>query len=379
MPQMANPTSTILKRAGWLQAIYVATLFLVSAFVMWGSGGIVVFILYSMEPSAFLSANEVSSGWSNAVYSLLLAAGSAVIALGLCFFAINNFIGVSIKIKHLVITLAYILFEDAIALFFHWIFLLQGIDVPMFDRSWLPRNEGWYFLITDLIILNALYYYLRREQARRVRLISQASELEELRHMKLRAELQTLQAKVNPHFLYNSLNSILALISAEPSKAERMVLLLAEFYRSSTGRTNESYASLGEELQLVSNYLEIESIRFEGRFQYQLDVPDELKKIQMPRFLLQPLVENAVKHGVSQTNGQAWIRLRAARNGEGLGINIYDSGPEFNLTHMQIGYGLQSTQDKLHLLSGPNAHLELVNQPEKHISLYLEPKNERTA
>lgn len=199
----------------------------------------------------------------------------------------------------------------------------------------------------------------------------QEYQLLQLNDLKIRAELEALEAKINPHFLYNSLNSIASLVHDDPDKAEHMVLNLSKFYRYSTGRSQEHYDTLENELEIVKTYLEIEKIRFDERLIYTVEFEDKaFRKYKIPRFLLQPIIENAIKHGISKIAGQGVLKIKVSKEKENLNIKIFDNGVPFP-DNIFSGYGLKSIQDKLRLLSGETASMELTNSPEKVVIITL--------
>jgi two-component system, LytTR family, sensor kinase len=224
-----------------------------------------------------------------------------------------------------------------------------------------------------IIMATYLLYRFRRVQAgRQQTLARQQVEILELKQLKTKAELDALQARINPHFLHNALNSVASLIHLDPDRAEQMVLLLSKFYRYSTGQRHDGHlAPLADELELVATYLEVEKMRFGERLQYVIEVTDEaLRPVLVPRFLLQPLAENAVKHGLAKTAAPGQIRLRASLENDLLHLEVTDPGPPFPpVPH--LGYGLQSIQDRLRLLYGPQARLQWLNQPYKQVMITI--------
>lgn len=131
------------------------------------------------------------------------------------------------------------------------------------------------------------------------------------------AELRALKAQINPHFLYNSLNSISALTSVDAARARHMCILLSDFLRSTLGMGEKESIPLGEELELVRRYLEIEKIRFGARLEVEEEIAEECAAQPVPPLLLQPLVENAVVHGIANLVERSVLRLGAARNETG--------------------------------------------------------------
>jgi len=185
------------------------------------------------------------------------------------------------------------------------------------------------------------------------------------------SELDALQARVNPHFLYNSLNSIASLAQMNPAKTEEMALALSDFYKQSTNRQEQHWSTVGEERQLLATYLEIEKIRFGDRLQYNLAIEEDIDKHSIPRFLLQPLVENAIKYGFDKAKNVIDITIKVESIKEQLHIRILDSGAAFS-GQMNTGYGLRSVKKKLKLLY-PNSHeLHFINEPSKQVYIVLE-------
>lgn len=205
--------------------------------------------------------------------------------------------------------------------------------------------------------------------------------------LKTRAELDALQAKINPHFLYNALNSIASLVHENADKAEEMTLLLSKLFRYSTGRDGELFASLADELEMVRTYLRVEQVRFGNRLTFSVEVADSaLNDLKLPQFLLQPIVENAIKHGIAKRadSGRIDVRIYEKNRDAGprdagppnaglteLHLCIHDNGPAFP-DYMSGGYGLRSIQDKLKLLYGDDARVELQNWPLKQVLICIQ-------
>ena len=154
---------------------------------------------------------------------------------------------------------------------------------------------------------------------------------------------------MNPHFLYNSLNSIAGLAQEDPAKTEEMAIALSHFYKQSTNRQGEHWNTIQETLELLQTYLGIEKIRFGDRLQFDVVCPEFLKEEKIPRFLIQPLVENAIKYGYQASTNSMTIRLELEKVNEQLLVRLFDQGPLFP-DNLQSGYGVQSVQKKFCLL-----------------------------
>jgi two-component system, LytTR family, sensor histidine kinase AlgZ len=171
------------------------------------------------------------------------------------------------------------------------------------------------------------------------------------------AELTALKAQINPHFLYNSLNSISALTSIDPARARDMCVALADFLRLTLGMGEKAVIPLREELGLLEKYCAIERVRFGERITLQEDVSEDTKDCLLPPLLLQPLFENAVRHGIAQMPDGGWIRLQSAREGNRIFVIVENSwDPEAGCSRKN-GVGLKNVQRRLEARYGVEAQL----------------------
>jgi len=203
-------------------------------------------------------------------------------------------------------------------------------------------------------------------------LTARENDLAKAKQLHTEIELQALQSKINPHFLYNALNSIVSLIHEDPDKAEDMTIKLSKLFRYSINSMQENQHSLWQELEILNTYLDIERVRFGDRMSFEIIVPEELKTVLVPRFLIQPLVENSIKHGLKNKTSDARISVRIEELNGTLTISIGDNGFPFP-DDMQMGHGLQSTFEKLKLLYGSNQELQFLNEP-KQIKITIPSK-----
>jgi two-component system sensor histidine kinase AlgZ len=173
------------------------------------------------------------------------------------------------------------------------------------------------------------------------------------------AELKALKAQVNPHFLFNSLNSISALTSLDPAKAREMCILLAEFLRMTLGLGEKTSVPLSEELSLLHRYLAIEKVRFGSRLQMEEDMKEVSSAIQLPPLLLQPLVENAVTHGIANLPEGGTVRLSGHGDNGRVSLaveNTFDA--ESTPTH-KGGLGLKNVRQRLEARYGKDANMRV--------------------
>jgi two-component system LytT family sensor kinase len=230
------------------------------------------------------------------------------------------------------------------------------------------------FWLDDLMVYFAVVAagfardYFRRYQARReeaTRLRAHAAEL----HAQLaEARLAALRTQLDPHFLFNTLHAISTLVERDPRGVRRMIARLSELLRTSLDEGNEPEVPLEKELSFLKRYLEIMQIRFQGRLEVDMQPDGAVMDALVPTLILQPLVENAVKHGVSKVGGTGRIEIRAYRDkADRLVLRVRDNGPGLDRADdspREEGVGLANTRARLEQLYGPDQSLTLRPPPE---------------
>jgi two-component system, LytTR family, sensor kinase len=205
----------------------------------------------------------------------------------------------------------------------------------------------YYWLILGI---QAAFIYQRMYREERISAAQLEGRLTE-------ARLEALRLQLNPQFLFNTLNAISAFVEGDPERARRMIARLGELLRRTLSGGAAAEVPLSRELDLLAPYLEIQRIRFGDRLSIQLDVPDGAGDALIPALMLQPLVENAVEHGVKRTLDAARVRLTARRSGDRLRVEIADNGP--GPTGGGEGVGLANTRARLAGLYGDAHRFEL--------------------
>lgn len=239
----------------------------------------------------------------------------------------------------------------------------------------LSNKQGAYttlsYIFLVLMILATIralisYFYFKERQL----VIDNELKLSALRELKTKAELKSLQAQINPHFLYNSLNSIASLAPIDAIKTQKMAHSLSDLFKYSINRKNENVGTIKDEIKMVKNYLEIEKIRFGDRLQFTIMVDTSIENHKIPLFLIQPLVENAVKHGISKNVKEGQIDINIEKKNTKLYISVSDNGPNFP-EGLLSGHGLQTVYDLLHLNYKDNTSLNWTNTPQKKIFITI--------
>ncbi|HXJ78555.1 MAG TPA: histidine kinase [Candidatus Methylomirabilis sp.] len=204
-------------------------------------------------------------------------------------------------------------------------------------------------LLTATIGIAMVLYEGQRDRLDALTLDLRTRQLEHERAntMALETRLATLEARLHPHFLFNTLNAISALIREDPEEAERTVERLAALLRFSLDATQRGLVPLGDELKIVVDYLEIERTRLGERLSYALKVAPALTGWLIPPLAIQTLVENCVKHAVAPRPEGGHIRVEASGRGDGLVIGVWDDGPGFSADAMTPGHGLDNLRGRL--------------------------------
>ncbi len=193
----------------------------------------------------------------------------------------------------------------------------------------------------------------------------------QLQASKTEFELQSLKAQMNPHFMFNSMNSIRALVDEDPEKAKKAITLLSVILRSNLTLGKKQTIPLKEEVDLVEKYLVIEKIRFEERLRVTIQVDPEMMQQEIPPFMLQTMVENAVKHGISKQVEGGELEIRISGNTDHMEVLITNTG-QYSPNHQGEGIGLINTRKRLQLLYGEKAQISLTSADNKvTIRLYI--------
>jgi two-component system LytT family sensor kinase len=340
-------------------------------------------------------------GWlrTNLKYSAISIAVGVIMSIGMAVFLPNG-----IKLKNALLNILFSFFitisiTNVISLVqcyfsptkynfwnFVWIYyacnlagMFIGVELSYFIVSLifnfkysLINHIGDYkftVFVTLVIGTLILLYHFQRVNAEAL-LKEKEMDLIKLNQLKTQVELQALQSKINPHFLYNALNSIVSLIHEDANKAEDMTIKLSKLFRYSINTSQENFCTIKEEIEILNTYLAIEKVRFGNRINFKIDYPIGIENELIPRFLLQPLVENALKHGLKDTHARGQLDVIIAQKEQRIELIIADNGQPFPEV-IEAGYGLQSTYDKLQLLYKDNHDLQLNNMPFKHIKISI--------
>jgi two-component system sensor histidine kinase AlgZ len=191
---------------------------------------------------------------------------------------------------------------------------------------------------------------------------SMRGKLERVMLEEERARFSSLESRIHPHFLFNTLNSISALIREDPGKAEQTVQQLSALLRYSLDTHTSGLTRLGKELRIVTDYLEIERTRFGDRLKFTIDAPGALEDLELPPMAIQTLVENSIKHAVSRSRSGGEIRIVARTVEDRFLVEVSDDGPGFAASDMQEGHGLDNLRARLESVFAGDASLRISSE-----------------
>ena len=236
--------------------------------------------------------------------------------------------------------------------------------------GFLPSQRFWfqYFQTLKLAMPLALVFGFgamvhgslrNRVQTMQEKLSEKDAAVARAQKLAAEARLQSLESRIQPHFLFNTLNSISSLTASNPQRAEQIVGRLALLLRASLDNSNQPLISLRQELAMVESYLDIESVRLGEKLKRSVVVPPELLEAKLPPMSLQSLVENAVKYGITPQSGGGEVFVYATSYDGMLRIEVRDTGPGFDLSKIPAGHGLDQLTQRLDTLFESKAYLRV--------------------
>jgi LytS/YehU family sensor histidine kinase len=221
-----------------------------------------------------------------------------------------------------------------------------------------------------ILLISYSFNYQRRYREGEVRATRLEAQLAQ-------AQLQALKMQLHPHFLFNTLHSISALVHKNADAADKMIARLGDFLRLTLENSGAQEVSLGQELEFLKCYLEIERIRFEDRLTVQMNIEPQTLDARLPNLILQPIVENAIRHGISPRTSAGRIEIEARRLNGTLQVQVTDNGPGLpsdsnSGSIVKAGVGLANTQARLKQLYGAEHRLDLANAAGGGLTVILE-------
>ncbi|MBV9925210.1 MAG: histidine kinase [Acidobacteria bacterium] len=275
---------------------------------------------------------------------------------------------------HLLYATAFVIVISGLFHVIYFFLFVHGPDKPYSPATtlqWIIYNSSENYGVYVLLLLpNQVLRYHRRVREGELRSSRLQTQL-------TRAQLEALKMQLHPHFLFNTLHSISALLHRDPDSADRMIARLGDFLRLTLENSGAQEVTLKKELDFLTCYLEIERVRFQDRLTTSVEVEPAALDAPVPNLILQPIVENAIRHGVAQTRGPGRVEISAKREHGSLRIRVRDNGPGLAaITRpddgLKEGLGLSNTRARLEQLYGAAHRFELENAPEGGLLVTLE-------
>lgn len=287
------------------------------------------------------------------------------VALGLVLSHIMRFVIIRLNIlqrkleKQIIFFIVITLLFSLLGSYFDMVLLMEiellnnNEKAYLSNKALLVISGAFYFFIYFFIwnLIYFMYHYVTKSRKQQLDTLQLESLVKEL-------ELKTIKAHINPHFIFNSLNSIRALVDENPERARRAITELSNILRSSMQADKTETVALEKELYIVKDYLALENMRFEDRLKIEYEVDDDTLDRPVPPMMLQTLVENAIKHGISKQISGGVVKVVSAIHDNYHELSVLNTG-QLNGSRSLDGFGLSSTTDRLSLLYGNRAKFEI--------------------
>jgi two-component system sensor histidine kinase AlgZ len=236
---------------------------------------------------------------------------------------------------------------------------IAGLGMFPWAEYWIVARHNFVICIFITLAFGLVFTAFGRMQGQ---LHHQELERQRAVNLATEAQLASLESRIHPHFLFNTLNSISALIPVDPERAERLMERMAALLRFSLDAHARGLVPLDQEMKIVRDYLEIEQARLGTRLRYQVETPDDAGDLRLPPLAVQTLIENSIKYAVAPDRQGGEIRVLARETEGRLQIDVSDTGPGFKLESAPLGHGLDNLRNRLAMLFGDNADLRVTRQ-----------------
>ena len=341
-PQVAGP-------APKFGSFFVRAIWMISVSAL----GIFLIVLSSGNVRLSQSGDEIVS---TLVFTVLISLPSIFLLTKVSIACTNRFPRLIILIQ------ALVLICTSTAGTFAGVFVLSVVGIDHGDYLTLVARELPFCVVIALLFgLSISTFETLRYKLQAATLELRTRQVEQERANKLLAEarLSSLESAIHPHFLFNTLNSIAALIPSDPARAEQTVTSLASLLRFSLNAQHSGLVRLGQEVKIVRDYLEIEKTRFGARLRYTIEVPEALADTKISPLALQTLAENAVKHVVSKREQVASLQIKGSIAANRICLAVLDDGPGFTLESIAPDHGLGNLIARMEILYGGSGMLEV--------------------
>jgi two-component system LytT family sensor kinase len=285
------------------------------------------------------------------------------------------------SLLHIVACVALTIAHRAIYLILGWLLHVAAYQnltsIPdLYSSDILFNLPTGFMSYGTIFLISYVIDYYRRHQEEELKISRLKAELAEARLQVTEAQLQALKMQLHPHFLFNTLNSISALLDEDAEAADQMLARLGDFLRLTLENSGAGQVTLQEELEFLRCYLEIEHVRFHDRLTVNMQIEPETLDARVPNLILQPIVENSIRHGIVSRIAPGQIEISARLIGDALQLRVKDNGPglgqvEGGRATVKEGFGLANTRARLAQMYGPAHRFEMADAPEGGLQVTL--------
>lgn len=328
--------------------------------LLWVNLSVLFVVLVQMSGNGGWGPRDLLRMWE---YSLVYANVTALPAILLLPGLIGRFSGRKRR-QVLVVVLGSLWFAAVGCLTAQTLLMWTRVAIPQHFWTDYLHTLQTAVLLALVFALGAFFFASLRDRLQEAegKLHEKEIAAERARKLVAEARLQSLESRLHPHFLFNTLNSISSLIPTDPAKAEQTVGRLAGLLRASLDNTTQPVVPLARELAMTEDYVEIERVRFGGKLRGRVEVPEELYDIKVPPLSIQSLVENAVKHGITPQRAGGEFAITVSLANTRLCIEVCDTGPGFDVAAIRAGHGLDNLIGRLDALYGDAAGLNVLRR-----------------
>jgi sensor histidine kinase YesM len=314
-------------------------------------------------------------------YWLLWAGLAPVVFLFTRRFPIDRERWLRNSLLHIVACVALTIAHRAIYLILGWLLHVAAYQnltsIPdLYSSDILFNLPTGFMSYGTIFLISYVIDYYRRHQEEELKISRLKTELAEARLQVTEAQLQALKMQLHPHFLFNTLNSISALLDEDAEAADQMLARLGDFLRLTLENSGAQQVTLQEEIEFLRCYLEIEHVRFHDRLTVNMQIEPETLEARVPNLILQPIVENAIRHGIVSRIAPGKIEISASVTGDALQLRVKDNGPGLGQVEgghaiVKEGLGLANTRARLAQMYGSAHRFEMSDAPEGGLQVTL--------
>jgi two-component system, LytTR family, sensor kinase len=265
---------------------------------------------------------------------------------------------------------AAILVSALVMLLFNWV--LNILFASYAENQVIQKHYAWFYFISVMIlsVWHLIYFtvqFITRNRNLLIERLQMESNVKSL-------EIKTIKNNLQPHFIFNALNSIRALVDEDPDRARQSITQLSNILRSSIMVNKEETVPLQKELEIVKDYLSLEGVRYEERLQSRYNIAENTMQLPVPPLMLQTLIENAIKHGIAAEKGGGFVELSSFIEKNYHHLSIRNTGmleESLVLKPNSSGFGLVSTKERLQFIYGSKASLDIKNEDDRVVALHI--------